>query len=163
MSKICSSCGAESPDEAKFCRKCGKQSFSNETIESALKINEDDFYEQAWSEVEENKQIKSIWAKAFTQSEGNSEKTKAVYIKLRVDSLKKEAEEKIHLAQKEFKKQSVQKESDNDKAQNKLQNFLKSNAVYISRKISDFEYIVSHQNTPIDSTIKYINEEWRII
>ncbi len=163
MNKQCNACGATSPSEAKFCRKCGKQDFNYVDDFASIEINEDDFYEQAWSEVEENKQIKSIWAKAFTQSEGNSEKTKAVYIKLRVDSLKKEAEEKIHLAQKEFKKQSVQKESDNDKAQNKLQNFLKSNAVYISRKISDFEYIVSHQNTPIDSTIKYINEEWRII
>ena len=121
------------------------------------------FNEQAWSEVEENKQIKSIWAKAFTQSEGNSEKTKAIYMKLRVDSLKKEAEEKIHLAQKEFKQQASQQESTNDKVQRKLQNFLKSNAVYISKKISDFEYMVSHQNTPIDSTIKYINEEWRIV
>lgn len=163
MNKQCNACGATSPSEAKFCRKCGKQSFNTSGSENSFNINEDDFYEQAWSEVEENKQIKSIWAKAFTQSEGNSEKTKAIYMKLRVDSLKKEAEEKIHLAQKEFKQQASQQESTNDKVQRKLQNFLKSNAVYISKKISDFEYMVSHQNTPIDSTIKYINEEWRIV
>jgi hypothetical protein len=29
MSKVCSSCGAENVDEAKFCRKCGKQKFEN--------------------------------------------------------------------------------------------------------------------------------------
>jgi len=163
MSKVCSSCGADNPNKAKFCRKCGQQNFESMVIDNGIEINEDDFYEQAWSEVEESKQIKSIWAKAFTQSEGNSEKTKAIYMKLRVDSLKKEADEKIHLAQKEFKQQSTLQESTNDKAQKKLQSFLKSNAIYISKKISDFEYIVSHQNTPIDSRIKYINEEWRII
>lgn len=27
MSKICSSCGAENVDEAKFCRKCGNKNF----------------------------------------------------------------------------------------------------------------------------------------
>lgn len=163
MSKTCNICGAESPDEAKFCRKCGKQSFNSSGIENSFNINEDDFYEQAWSEVEENKQIKSIWAKAFTQSEGNSEKTKAIYMKLRVDSLKKEAEEKIHLAQKKFKQEATRKEAYDNKVNNKLQSFLQRKALRISKKISDFEYIVSHQNSPIDSTIKYINEEWRIV
>jgi len=30
MSKICSDCNAENVDEAKFCRKCGKDSFNTE-------------------------------------------------------------------------------------------------------------------------------------
>ena len=29
MSKFCTSCGAKNPDEAKFCRKCGKTEFTN--------------------------------------------------------------------------------------------------------------------------------------
>ncbi len=32
MSKICTNCNAKNPDEAKFCRKCGKQDFTVEKL-----------------------------------------------------------------------------------------------------------------------------------
>jgi len=94
MSKSCSYCGTENPNEAKFCRKCGQQSFNDSIVEDNFKINEDDFYEQAWIEVENNTQVKKLWAKAFAKAEGNKEKTKAIYLQVRVEQLKKETKEK---------------------------------------------------------------------
>lgn len=42
MSKICSNCNAKNLDEAKFCRKCGKQDF---TVEKLTKNNPTDKFE----------------------------------------------------------------------------------------------------------------------
>lgn len=57
---------------------------------SVEKPNAKDSYEKAWEELEEGKFDKAIYAKAFADTEGDSEKTKALYIKMRVKQLKKE-------------------------------------------------------------------------
>ena len=85
-----------------------------------------------------------------------------MYLKFRVENLKKEAEEKLNLSQQQFKKQPINVESEDIQVQNLLESFLKKNGIHVSKKISNIEYIVSHQSTPIDSTIKYINGTWRI-
>lgn len=51
------------------------------------------FYEQAYDETTDNKNIKKgLWAKAFAESEGDEKKTQSIYIKLRVNSLTEEIE-----------------------------------------------------------------------
>ena len=45
MSKTCSSCRAESIDEAKFCRKCGKQEFSDINANKLLEHEPNDKFE----------------------------------------------------------------------------------------------------------------------
>lgn len=51
-------------------------------------IDEDEIYEQIMIEIEEDKKVKSAWAKALAQSEGNRDKAEATYIKLRVHDIK---------------------------------------------------------------------------
>ena len=48
-------------------------------------INEDDIYEQVMIEIENNKKVKSTWAKALSKSNGDKNKAEALYIQLRVD------------------------------------------------------------------------------
>lgn len=47
-------------------------------------------YEYVLSEVEEDKTIKKLWAKAIAQSEGNDKKVQSSYMLLRVEAIKKE-------------------------------------------------------------------------
>jgi len=60
-----------------------------------LEINEDEVYEKVMLEIEEDKKIKSTWAKAFAQSQGDENKAKALYINLRVDECKKHIIKKV--------------------------------------------------------------------
>lgn len=50
-------------------------------------VGEDAFYEQALLEIEENKQVKALWAKALIESGGNVNQAKAIYIKHRASAL----------------------------------------------------------------------------
>jgi hypothetical protein len=50
-------------------------------------MNDKDFYLEATNEVEEGKQNPAIWAKALALTEGDEEKAKYKYIKLRVERL----------------------------------------------------------------------------
>ena len=53
-------------------------------------INEDEIYEQVMIEIEENNKVKSTWAKALAQSDGDDKKAQSLYIKLRVEFLVQE-------------------------------------------------------------------------
>jgi len=53
-------------------------------------INENALYEQALNEIENDTKDRAIWAKAYANSDGNKEKTKALYIKFRVKEEKKQ-------------------------------------------------------------------------
>jgi len=53
-------------------------------------IDEDAIYEKVMIEIEENNKVKSTWAKALAQSEGDRDKAEALYINLRFEKLKKE-------------------------------------------------------------------------
>lgn len=50
-------------------------------------VDNDASYEQALTEIEEDKKVKSTWAKALAQSEGNKDKAESLYINLRVKDL----------------------------------------------------------------------------
>ena len=163
MSKVCSSCGADNPNKAKFCRKCGQQNFESMVIDNGIEINEDDFYEQAWLEVEQETQIKNLWARAFAQSGGNEEKTKAVYLQLRVNNLKTDVLAKANLNKQQAKKKTEDIEINKDIAKRELKSFLSTNGIFTTKKISELEYCVGYQSSPRDSNIKFINGRWRIV
>ena len=50
-------------------------------------INEDEIYEKIMIEIEEDKKVKSTWAKALAQSDGDKDKAESIYIKFRVEAL----------------------------------------------------------------------------
>ena len=58
------------------------------TTESISTFYEEDIYAAALSEVESGATRPGLWAKAFAESEGNEPKSKALYIKLRVQQEK---------------------------------------------------------------------------
>ena len=58
---------------------------------------EEEFYELAYEEIESGNLKKGLWAKAFSETEGDENKTKALYIKYRFEQIKeshKEIDEK---------------------------------------------------------------------
>jgi len=68
-----------------------KAEFLNKNVEELVESsNANDFYEKVWGELEDGTYNKAIYAKAFTDTEGNLEKTKALYIKMRVKQLTKD-------------------------------------------------------------------------
>ncbi|TLT03404.1 DUF805 domain-containing protein [Aliarcobacter cibarius] len=71
-----------------------KQNHSTSKIETQTssnlnsEINEDEIYEQIMLEIEEDRKIKGIWAKALAQSDGNKDKAESIYIKIRLEQEK---------------------------------------------------------------------------
>jgi uncharacterized RDD family membrane protein YckC len=57
--------------------------------------NESRFYEQIWKEIEENKIDIGLWAKCFSDCEGNENKTKALYVNKKIVQLKKELRQQV--------------------------------------------------------------------
>ena len=59
-------------------------------VSNNLEINEDEIYEQIMIEIEEDKKVKSTWAKALAQSDGDRDKAESLYIKFRFIDIKNE-------------------------------------------------------------------------
>jgi len=55
-------------------------------------VSEDFLYEQALEELDSDNINKATWAKAFAEAEGEDSKSRAFYIKFRVENLKKECQ-----------------------------------------------------------------------
>ena len=70
-------------------------------------INEDEIYEQVLHEIEKDDKVKSTWAKALSQSDGDDKKAQSLYIKLRVDTLIQERKEQIELERKKIEEQEL--------------------------------------------------------
>ena len=70
-------------------------------------INEDEIYEQVMLEIEKDDKVKSTWAKALSQSDGDDKKAQSLYIKLRVDFLVQEKKEEIELERKKIEEQEL--------------------------------------------------------
>lgn len=70
---------------------------SNTEQESGTNLDDSDIelYEQVWEELDSGEKDKGLWAKAFAESGGANEKTKAIYIDLRVQQLEIQREEKL--------------------------------------------------------------------
>ena len=65
-------------------------------------INEDEIYEQVLHEIEKDDKVKSTWAKALSQSDGDDKKAQSLYIKLRVDFLIEEKKKIIENQKREY-------------------------------------------------------------
>ena len=65
-------------------------------------INEDEIYEQVLHEIEKDDKVKSTWAKALSQSDGDDKKAQSLYIKLRVDFLIQETKKMIENQTREY-------------------------------------------------------------
>ncbi len=70
-------------------------------------INEDEIYENVLLEIEEDNKVKSTWAKALSQSDGDDKKAQSLYIKLRVDSLVIEKKTQIENERKKVEEQNL--------------------------------------------------------
>ena len=57
-------------------------------------MNEEDIYEFISEEIDSGKIKKGVWTKALSEAEGDENKTKAIYIKLRFEKLSNEKIEK---------------------------------------------------------------------
>ena len=53
-------------------------------------INEDEIYEKIMIEIEQDNKVKSTWAKALSQSDGNKDKVESLYISMRFEEIKNE-------------------------------------------------------------------------
>lgn len=60
-------------------------------------INEDEIYEKIMIEIEEDKKVKSTWAKALAQSDGDDKKAESLYINLRVQHIQEEQQRQIEI------------------------------------------------------------------
>ena len=59
---------------------------------AAARLIEEQLYEQVVIELAQGQRRDGLWAKAMANSDGSEEKTKSLYIKYRVQSIKDEAE-----------------------------------------------------------------------
>ncbi|MDN5089854.1 DUF805 domain-containing protein [Aliarcobacter butzleri] len=144
-------------------------------------INEDELYEQVMIEIEEDRKIKSTWAKAISQSDGDDKKAQSLYIKLRVDFLVQEKKEQIEIEKKRIKEQiEIEKKrikeqefilkqeqeqknlTEEQKILKKLDSFLSNYSVINKIKINDSHYKIQLSNSPIDLDIFFDGIEWKI-
>ena len=70
-------------------------------------INEDEIYDNVMLEIEEDKKIRSTWAKALSLSDGDENKANSLYIKLRVDFLIQEKKNIIENEKKKIEEQEL--------------------------------------------------------
>jgi predicted RNA-binding Zn-ribbon protein involved in translation (DUF1610 family) len=87
-------------------------------------------YEQVANEVKNNIKIEGIWLKAMSDSEGDIEKAKSLYVKYRVQSLKDIEAISNEL---ESKKRQSSK-TNNEPNKNIVTSIYKSNATYTAKK-----------------------------
>jgi uncharacterized membrane protein YhaH (DUF805 family) len=95
-----------------------------------FEINEDNIYEQVMVEIEENKKVKSAWAKALAQSQGDENKAKALYISMRVQEIQREQEEYNFYLEEQRKQEKLKLLGGKELSQQEQQ-FLKKYNVYI--------------------------------
>ena len=62
---------------------------------AATRIPDEVYYEQAADEIRKGQILKGLWAKAWSEAEGNENKAQALYIKLRVAAMKDEVARKV--------------------------------------------------------------------
>ena len=103
----------------------------------STKITEDKIYEKIMIEIEEDKKVKSTWAKALAQSDGDKDKAESIYIKFRFVEIKNETYKDIELLKmKEINKQEEEIKIKNENIEYKK--LLKEEEERISKK-SNFD------------------------
>ena len=113
--------------------------------------NDNVFYEQAMTEIEEDTKVRGTWAKALANSDGNIDKAKSLYIQMRVQSLKIEST-----------KDNIKINHDKDLIRaTALAKFTEEYNLYNFKKIDENTYDALQQNNKI--IIKYFEgpNRWR--
>ena len=105
----CSSCKSNISESAKFCPYCGESQIE---AENDAEARSDAFYEKALIEVEQGEQEKSLWARALVTAEGDEQRAKVVYIKIRVERLEKQYQEQQRVFSRESSSSSEAVKSD---------------------------------------------------
>jgi hypothetical protein len=70
---------------------CDKDEGVSSTKENSTVMNDDEFYDEVAKEIQENRLVPGVWARAFAEANGDENRAKAIYIKLRVTQLTKAA------------------------------------------------------------------------
>ena len=83
---------------------------------AARKLAEEQLYEMAVEEIVANNIRQGLWAKALIESNGNETAARAKYIKLRVESLKAEADLQEYVAE-NFEKERREREREEAEAE----------------------------------------------
>ena len=109
---------------------------------------EEEFYELAYEEIESGNLKKGLWAKAFSEAEGDENKTKALYIKYRFDQIK-EGHKEIEQEEEEVKIDS-KLESEKKIVESKIE----SNNLHIKALLSAYDFEKQEEDVGIDSKIK---------
>ena len=61
---------------------------NNNPQNNNINVNESKIYEDIMNEIEQDNKVKSTWARALSQSDGNKDKAEALYISMRFEELK---------------------------------------------------------------------------
>lgn len=83
-----------------------------QNITTVDNMNEDEIYEKVMLEIEQDKKVKSAWAKALALSEGDKSKETSLYINLRVNDIIEQKKKDIHNI--ELEKQKIQAHRDTE-------------------------------------------------
>jgi len=92
-------------------------------------VSEEQLYSIVLEEINNKKYIEVLMAKAFVEAEGNDKKAKALYIKFRIESLKKEIPALL-------KNQAIRKDINNIRKQKKD---IESELEYLKKNINNLE------------------------
>ncbi len=58
-----------------------------QTKENPASMNDDEFYDEVAKEMQENRLVLGVWTRAFAEADGDENRAKAIYIKLRVGQM----------------------------------------------------------------------------
>ena len=106
-------------------------------------INEDEIYEKIMIEIEQDNKVKSTWAKALSQSDGDDKKANSLYINLRVQEIKIELE---NLQKQRALEIQLQKQI--EKEEQKANEIKKATAtIYNLEEIENYGYSFISKNT----------------
>lgn len=118
-----------------------KHSSTKQSEDFYNNINEDEMYEKVMIEIEEDKKVKSTWAKSLAQSEGDKDKAESIYINLRVEQIKNENnQDKLN-----------EKKGEIYDIETKLNDFLAIQGLVLVDRISNVEVIANHKSKLMNS------------
>lgn len=130
-------------------------------------INEDEIYENVLLEIEEDNKVKSTWARALAQSEGNKDKAESIYIKERFLTIQKENFKlKDNFDSNSLNNTQIEVETFHDKTpifyrKDELNLFMKQEGLHLVNYISEEEVICQPNNGPIERKVIYIKDKWQ--
>ena len=106
-------------------------------------MNEEEIYELISEEIESDSTKKGLWTKAYSDSEGDESKTKALYIKYRFDQIKQ--------AQPQVDQETIVKDDEEKVAEEKVSNEYK---IKLSDRVIKEEKSLGHYHDSVQSTKK---------